>query len=577
MNESPEFLELLSSRVDELEMRVHALEHPDEATALAVKQVVPPPSVATCDGEASLQTASIFPVLGRAMIGIAGAYVLRAVAELSVMPKVIVAAVAIAYAFSWLIWAARVSKAAGIAPFVYAGTSAVILVPMLWEETLYFHVFASPIAAGVLAGFVGLASALVWRRESSLVLSLSYGVAAGTAVALSLATHAMLPFVLLLLLIVLLSEAGKMLGHTRPVWPLVALVADAAIWGMIFIYSGPPSARSEYPELGVTALVFPACLLFVIDATSVGVRAILEGKKIHIFEIVQVMISFGLAISVVLLFASGVGTLLGIACLVFSAATYFAYFRLLRSHAEMRNLATFSLWSAVLLVGGALWSLPYVGAGMLIAVAGLAAYALSPRIGSTMLEWHGAAFLGAATAIAGVAQYTYRALASSLPGRPEMGVWIVASVAVTAYAVDTDANDDEWVHPFLRLVPALVAVGAVSAMLVYGVLAFAALAVPLDPQHIAFLRTLVISAMSLGLAFAGPRLGRIAMTRMAYVALAFVAAKLLFEDLRHGHMEFTAGSIFLFAITLIAVPRLVRMGTKSRAEAHARTPLRMGI
>jgi predicted tellurium resistance membrane protein TerC len=67
------------------------------------------------------------------------------------------------------------------------------------------------------------------------------------------------------------------------------------------------------------------------------------------------------------------------------------------------------------------------------------------------------------------------------------------------------------------------------------------------------------------------------MTRMAYVALAFVAAKLLFEDLRHGHMEFTAGSIFLFAITLIAVPRLVRMGTKSRAEAHARTPLRMGI
>ena len=238
MNESPALFELLSSRVDELERRVHALEHQDEAIALAVKQVVAPPSTATCDGEASLQTASIFPVLGRAMIGIAGAYVLRAVAEVGVMPKVIVAAVAIAYAFSWLIWAARVSKTAGITPFVYAGTSAVILVPMLWEETLHFHVLASSVAAGVLAGFVGLASALVWRRESSLVLSLSYGCAAGTAVALSLATHAMLPFVLLLLLIVMLSEAGRMLGHTRPVWPLVALVADAAIWGMIFIYSG---------------------------------------------------------------------------------------------------------------------------------------------------------------------------------------------------------------------------------------------------------------------------------------------------------------------------------------------------
>jgi predicted tellurium resistance membrane protein TerC len=50
------------------------------------------------------------------------------------------------------------------------------------------------------------------------------------------------------------------------------------------------------------------------------------------------------------------------------------------------------------------------------------------------------------------------------------------------------------------------------------------------------------------------------MRYLAYGALAFLAAKLLFEDLRHGHMEFIAASIFVFAITLIAVPRLVRMG-----------------
>jgi predicted tellurium resistance membrane protein TerC len=74
--------------------------------------------------------------------------------------------------------------------------------------------------------------------------------------------------------------------------------------------------------------------------------------------------------------------------------------------------------------------------------------------------------------------------------------------------------------------------------------------------------------LSLFLAFAGSRWGRVTMTRLAYGALAFVAAKLIFEDLRHGHMEFIAGSIFLFAITLIAVPRLVRMGAQSRAALH---------
>lgn len=576
MNESPGTLELLSSRVDALERRVHALEHRDEAIAPDLKAIVAPASATTGDGKESLQTANIFPLLGRAMIGIAGAYALRAVAEAGVAPEIIVAAVAIAYAFAWLVWAARVSKAAGPAPFVYAGTSAFILVPMLWEETLHFHVFAPPVTACVLAAFAGLASALVWRRESFQVLWLSYGAAAATAVALSVATHAMLPFMLVLLLIVLLSESARVLGLARPMWSLVALVADAMIWGMIFIYSGPPNARADYPEFGVATLMFPACLLFTINATTVVLRAILKGIKVSIFEIVQVMIAFGLAVLGLLSFASGATTLLGIACLVLSAAGYSASLRLFRSHAEKRNYAMFSLWSAALLVAGAHWSLPHAGAGVLLAVAGLAAYAVSSRIDSTMLEWHGASFLCAAVAIAGVAQYIYRVLASSLPGRPGLGVWIVAGTAVAAYLSGSDTKNDESARQVPRLLAALLAAAAVSALLVQGVLALAALVAALNLHHIAFLRTLVLSAVSLGLAFAGPRLGRVVMTRMAYFALAFVAAKLLFEDLRHGHLEFIAASIFLFALTLIAVPRLVRLGTKLREKTHTRIPVPMG-
>lgn len=576
MNESPESFELLSTRVGELERRVHALEHPDEAFAGKVKPVVASADAATADADSTLQTANVFPLLGRAMLGIAGAYVLRAVAEAGVMPKVIVAAVAIAYAFAWMMWAGRVAKAAGIAPFIYAGTSAMILVPMLWEETLHFRVFAPPVTACVLAAFVGLASALAWRQESSQVLWLAYGAAGATAVALSVAAHAMLPFVIVLLLIDLLSESARVLDHARPMWPLVALLADAAIWGMIFIYSGPPNARIEYPELGVVALIFPACLLFAVNATSVALHVILKARKIRIFEIVQVMIAFGLAIWSLLSFALGTATILGILCLVMSAATYFASFRLLRSQAEMRNFVTFSLWSAALLIAGALWSLPHAGAGVLLVVAGLTAYAVAPRIDSAMLECHGAVFLCTAAAIAGVVQYIYRGLVSPMPGRPELVVWIVASAAVAAYAVGSDAKHDARTSQVLHLVPALLAVAAVSALLVHGVLALAALAVALDLHHIAFLRTLVISAVSLGLAFAGPRLDRVAMTRTAYVALTFVAAKLIFEDLRLGRMEFIAASISLFAVTLIAVPSLVRVGAKLRTEAHAKTPLPMG-
>ncbi len=190
---------------------------------------------------------------------------------------------------------------------------------------------------------------------------IAQSVAAITAVALALATHDVLPFVSALLLALLVIECARARGYAQPVWPLIALVTDAAIWGMIFIYSGPQNARAEYPELGVAALVFPACLLFAINATSVAVRTILQKHKITVFEIVQVMIAFGLAISSVLFFAPNAVLILGIACLVLSAAAYAASFRYLGRCAERRNFRVFSMWSAALLVAGVLWALPQPG------------------------------------------------------------------------------------------------------------------------------------------------------------------------------------------------------------------------
>ncbi len=574
MNESPGTFELLSARVDELEKRVHALEHPDEVKASSANRVIGAASAASDGGTDSLQTANIFPLLGRAMLGIAGAYVLRAVAEVGVMPKGAVAAVAIAYAFAWLVWAARGRRVSRFTPLVYAGTSAVILVPLLWEETLHFHVLSPIVTALVLAAFVALAAVLEWSRESSRVLWLAYCAASAAAILIAIAARAMLPFVFVLLLIVLLCEIARVLGHARPMWFFVVVIADAAIWGMIFIYSGPRSARADYPELSVVTLLFAAGMLFAINATGLSWRAILQGKTTGIFEVVQVMMAFVLAIASVLLFAPPVGTMiLGISCLILSAAAYDSSFRYLRKLPEPRNFQVFSTWSGGLLLAGALWSLPKTGAGIALAIAALAASIVAAQIDSRMLEFHAATFLCTATVVAGVAHYVFRALASTLPGQPAAAVWIVACSAVTSYVKGKDVKDDGWAHQLLELVPALLAASAVSALLVHGALLCATLAVPLEVHHIAFLRTLVISAVSLCLAYAGSRWGRLAMTRLAYVALAFIAAKLLFEDLRHGHMEFIAGSIFLFAMTLIVVPRLVRMGASSRAASHERIPV----
>ena len=47
------------------------------------------------------------PVLGKAVLGIAGAYLLRAIAESGPVPKLPVLIVAIAYAAVWMVWAVR--------------------------------------------------------------------------------------------------------------------------------------------------------------------------------------------------------------------------------------------------------------------------------------------------------------------------------------------------------------------------------------------------------------------------------------------------------------------------------------
>jgi hypothetical protein len=56
----------------------------------------------------------------------------------------------------------------------------------------------------------------------------------------------------------------------------------------------------------------------------------------------------------------------------------------------------------------------------------------------------------------------------------------------------------------------------------------------------------------------GSWFGRTELVRMSYASLGLLAVKLLLEDLQHGRAEFIAASIFIYALTLIAVPALAR-------------------
>ncbi len=505
-------------------------------------------------------------MLGRGMLGIAGAYVLRAVAESSSLPRPAVAGAAVIYAMAWLVWAAWSKSAGKLARTIYAGASAVILAPMLWELTLHFKTFSPSAAAAILGAYVVLATVLSWKRDVAPVVWVAHGAAAVTALSLGITTHVVLPFIATLLLLVMLCEYSAARGRGDGVRPLVALVSDAAIWALIFIYSGPPNARVDFPDLQATALIAPAWLLWTISAISLTVKAVFQQRTMSVFEAIQAMVAFALAVSSVLYFAPRPGVMaLGVICLLLAVCCYVAVFRYLPQSGEQRNRIVFGLWSAALTLAGVVWCLPSVAAAACLGAGALVAIVFGVRKQCALLELHGLAFLVAAAVISRSPQYAFGELTGSATERPGLILIAAAVCAIVFYAASKERLGEEWQQQVLHLVPALLAAFALSALIVQGLLGVAATFTNLGVHHVAFIRTLTLCAVSVAFAFGGSRWGRLEMRRIAYAMLAFVAAKLLFEDLRHGRMEFIAGSIFVFALTLIAVPRLMRVGTKDRA------------
>ena len=196
---------------------------------------------------------------------------------------------------------------------------------------------------------------------------------------------------------------------------------------------------------------------------------------------------------------------------------------------------------------------------------------LSRRFEAAMHEFHAVVFLTSAAVVAELPRYLYGCVAGTPPQAPSAAIVIVSMCAAAGLFLARSQEDDAW-ERLLRLVLGFVGICAVTALLAQMVLSGAGALMVLASHHVAFLRTLTVCAVALAIGFEGSRRGRPELTHLAYAALALLGVKVLFEDLRHGQMGFAAASIALFAVTLMGVPRLVRLG----AQRHASAQMKMG-
>ena len=553
-------LEQLNARVKELERRISDLEHPSQFHS---PHLDPSAAQAAAPGPDEVLTAQsqpgLFSVLGRVVLGIAGAYLLRAAGESGIFPLWIAETLAICYAAAWLVWAAWPGAQSRLVRYSYSIAAALILSPLLWEAAVRFQTIKPTVAAVVLSAFAFLAATLAWRRNISPVAWVGMLTAVITSLVLLPATRGPVPFTLALLAMAVLSEFASSRGRWPALRPVVAVSADFATLILIVILGNSQAIPPDYHPVAPGIVIALVVALFAIYAVSLVIRSLILRLKITGFEVAQFAATVLLAGWAVLRITHEAGlSPLGASCLIAGAACYFAAFGLLARHRERPNFHFYATCGVIFVMAGSFLALPSLPLAIWLCLAAVIATGLGVRARSPALDLHGVVYLSGAVFASGLLEYACRALAGAYPAPPGVLPIVAAAAAVLCTAMVSRYPGERPGERLIRILPAILGVFATAGLavgaLVWLIAHGAAPSLPL----LAVIRTVVTCAAALLLAFVGARWGRLELVWIAYAAAVLGSLKLVFEDLRFGSTGSLAASLLIYGAVLILIPRLVR-------------------
>jgi len=571
-------LEQLVSRVAAFEQRLAALES-RAGSALEVRAIGAPTS-GELDGEAGLaglrksDLATIVAAVGRTLVILAGAYLLRALTDSGVLAAGPGALLGLAFALGWIVMADRAGAHGRTLHATFHGVAFVLIaLPLLFEATTRFHFLDPRAAAACLAGCAAVALAVAARRHLLGVAWVATLGALGTAVALMLFTAELGPFALFLVLLgVATLWLGYVLDWTLLRWP-VALVADLTI--LILSGRAVTSGASDSPGMALTVQI----LLLVAYLGSFAARTLFLNRNVIPFEVVQSVagIVVGLGGAAYVTRTTGVGTLpLGLATLALAGGCYgVAVAFVERRQGRHRNFFFYTSAGLVFALVGSALVLPTPAIALAYAALGLAtawAGRLSRRV---TFHAHGTVYLVAAVVVSGLLAYVLYGL--GLPAAPAhaaspamlaiLGACLFAIVALGAAAAEGPPLPAARVPRLVVLVLGLggllgVAVAWLTPALTGGTGAAA------HAGLVPTLRTALLVVGVLVLAWVGGARGFVEGAWLVYPLLIVTGLKFLLEDFRAGRPATLFVSFALYGLALIAGPWLCRR----RSGAEGRHP-----
>lgn len=556
----------LSDRVATLEERLEGIERGAPAARPAVE---PAASLAEIVGLPATPLQQWLGMVGRTLVILGGAYLLRALTGSQVLPATVGVAAGLLYGAPWLLLASSAAaRGSHLDAFSHALTTALIGFPLVWEATLRFKALTPAQSALLLGALTAAAMALASARHLHALAGVVTFGALASALGLAMATGEWTPYTVLA---IALGVATLWLGYLREWtflrWP-AAFVANA----MLLVVTGRAAvAGSARGALAVQLLMLVAYL------GSFAIRTLVIGRVVIPFEVVQsigvLAVAFGGAI--VLIRSTGAGVVLfGIASLVLAAGGYLVAFAFVERRRHAKNFFFYALLALLFAVVGVALCAPAPLAAAIYAVTGVAAAWLARRYHRLTIALHAAVYVLAAAVGSGLltaATLSIVAPAASAVTTPTaLGALALLALAFTLFPVK--APMEPW--GLLGTIPRVVVVATLAWTATGEVvgLALAAMAGTgtIDPSVLATLRTTVLVASTLALAAAAGRPEGREAGWLVYPLIVTIGLKLLFVDFPGGRPETLFVALAAYGCALIAAPRLMRRAEPLQPAPPAR-------
>jgi hypothetical protein len=297
---------------------------------------------------------------------------------------------------------------------------------------------------------------------------------------------------------------------------------------------------------------------------SLAARTLRREKPVTPFEAAQgtlaILLGFGGAWRV-LLALGGSTTGLGVLALLLGALCYGAAFAFAERRAgQGRNFYFYATAGGLLALGGANVvafgpALPFV-----LGALGLAAAVFGRLFDRMTLRVHSAFYLAAGALETGLFVACARSLAGRSTGPLPPLVWVAAVAAAAGWAVL--ATDPRAPRSGTARVPQLLlatlAAFALGKALQAGLWSALGERVAGDPGVAAVLRTAVLAALALALAWGARRGAWPELGWLVYPLVALGGVKLLLQDLREGRPATLVVSLALYGAVLVLAPRLMK-------------------